>query len=502
MRVVSKKPMSSVARAMPRAVPWPVVNAFYTPDPVAAPRLTPKNNQVDMSRVSEAHWSNEPWSTSDIRDAQHSHAVASWGATSAIANVPILTHGKGVYLYDREGNNYIDWTSQAVCANLGHDPPKAVIEAVTKQLTTLPMVYGGTGMSEIRARFCQLMSEIMPGDINGFLFPSGGGEANDAAVRIARRFTGRQKVLSMYRSYHGSSSTTLAATGDFRRNFGVDAQASGFIKMLNPTPRRFAWGHDAVEAGECALAAVEEQILAEGPETIAAMIIEPIVGAGGVLMHPEGYVQGLRALCDKYGMLLIADEVMVGFGRTGKMWGFQHYEGVLPDIVTSAKGLTSSYLPLSVIGMRQHIKEHFEDKALGWGATYHAHPVSMACGYEVVKHLLAHDLVGRAKEMEEHMLAGVQNLVDRHACVGKGRVVGMIGCVDLVDGNNSPIQPLPGPSPPSVINFRAALRANGVYGLVRPPYLHCAPPLIITPEELDDGFDRVSRSLDTLDSYL
>lgn len=167
----------------------PLVNSFYRPQPYAAPGFAPRNNTVELRRVSAAHWSEDAWSTSAVRAAQHNHVVATWGPTKAADNLPILTHGEGVYLYDRDGRQYLDWTSQAVCANLGYDVPPAVVDAVTRQLTTLPMAYGGLGMTEARCRMAQLLAEIMPGDINGFLFPSGGAEANEAAVRIARRYT-------------------------------------------------------------------------------------------------------------------------------------------------------------------------------------------------------------------------------------------------------------------------------------------------------------------------
>lgn len=406
-----------------------------------------------------------------------------------------------MYLYDRNGKEYLDWTSQAVCTNLGYTVPPAVVKAITEQLVKLPMVYGGLGMTEIRCRMAQLMAELLPGDIDGFIFPSGGGEANEAAVRIARRYTGKHKIITQYRSYHGGSAATLAATGDFRRWF-AEAGATGFVKMFNPTPFKFQWGSDEKAATATALAALEEQILLEGPNEIAAIMIESIVGAGGVLLAPAGYMQGIRALCDKYSLLMIADEVMVGFGRTGKFWGFQHYDGVVPDIVTSAKGLSAAYLPLSVVGMRRPIKEFFETTALGWGATYQAHPVALACAYECIKHMLDQRLVSHAAALGEVMQTEIATLVAKHPCVRQGRAVGLFGCIDLVDRDGQYIQPLQGPSPDPVIKFKNALVDNGIYGLVRPPYLHCAPPLVISADELKDGFQRVTRSLSVLDEAL
>ena len=325
------------------------------------------------------------------------------GATSAIRDVPMLERSEGVYLFDSDGNKYMDWTSQAICTNLGYSVPPAVMQAVTEQLERLPHGVRRAGDGRDPLRFAKLMAEIMPGDLNGFLFPSGGAEANEAAVRIARRYTGRHKIISLYRSYHGGTANTLGATGDFRRFFAEDG-VGGFVKAFNPTPLGFSWGGTPEEAAEQALAALEEQIVMEGPNNVAAIMIESIVGSGGTLLKPPGYMQGVRALCDKYGIVYIADEVMVGFGRTGKLWGFEHYEGVVPDIVTSAKGLSAAYLPLSVVGMNAKIQQFFVDNPLGWGATYQGHPVAMACAYECIKHMIQHDLIGNAARLESVMI--------------------------------------------------------------------------------------------------
>ena len=310
------------------------------------------------------------------------------------------------------------------------------------------MAYGGLGNTEVRVRLGQLLSELLPGDLNGFLFPNGGSEANEAAMRIARRFTGRTKIINQYRSYHGGSPGALQATGDFRRNFTEDASgaAPGFIKTPNPTNNhRFSFGDTDAEITPRALAFLEDQIICEGKDQIAAIMLEPIIGAGGCLVAPEGYMQGVRALCDKYGILLIADEVMIGFGRTGTFWGFQNYEGFLPDIVTSAKGLTGAYLPLSMVAVRDEIKEHFETSPLGWGATYHAHPVAMAAAYEAIKFLLEKDLVANAKNVLEPVIEkGLKGLQAKYDCIGDVRYVGAFGCLDIIGPDGEPFQELNG----------------------------------------------------------
>mmetsp|Transcript_74059 Transcript_74059/g.176348 ORF Transcript_74059/g.176348 Transcript_74059/m.176348 type:complete len:560 (-) Transcript_74059:298-1977(-) len=471
------------------------VNAQYMPDKRTPPPKPEYDNQT--TNVTCAHWE-ERWSEERIRKAADEHVVQTWGPSKDVGKSLMIDRAEGIYVYDSDGNKYMDWTSQAVCANLGHTIPEQVRDAMVSQLDSLPMLYSGLGICEVRVRLAQLLSELCPGDINGFVFACGGGEANEAAIRIARRFTGKQKILTQYRSYHGGSTTTLAATGDFRRWY-AEAGASGFVKMFNSQPFSFSWAKTDEGKTTLLLQMLEEQIRMEGPNSIAAIMLESIVGAGGALVAPAGYMEGVRALCDKYGILLILDEVMVGFGRTGKMWGFQHYPGVIPDIVTSAKGVSASFLPLSVIGMRQHIKDFFASNPLGWGATYANHPVALACGYETVKYIVQEDLPGRAAELEPLMVDRMQHIVDTHPCVRQGRAIGLMGCLDLVGPDGNMVQEYQDPNPPNVVKFREAMRKCGLLGLFRPPLLHCAPPLVITEGELVDGFERLDTALSILD---
>jgi len=316
---------------------------------------------------------------------------------------------------------------------------------------------------------------------------------------MARRYTGKFKIFNQYRSYHGGTTGTLTATGDFRRWF-AEQGATGFVKMFNSQPFGFKFGDNDQEKTSILLSMLDEQIRMEVPETIAAIMIEPIVGAGGVLVSPKGYIEGVRALCDKYDILMICDEVMVGFGRTGKFWGFQHYEGVVPDIVTSAKGLSAAYIPLSVVGVRQKIKDFFMDRPLGWGATFANHPVAMACAYESVKFTLKHDLVGNAAALEPVMVEEMEKIVSKHSSVRQGRAIGLFGCLDLIGSDGQSIQDYQDAPSQRTLEFRKAMFANGLWGLFRPPLLHCAPPLVITEAELRDGFRRLDKALDSLDA--
>ena len=442
------------------------------------------------------------WTSEEIRNATSDSVMLTWSPGKAKHSTPIITHGEGVYLFDDKGNKFLDWTSQAVCSNLGYTVPENVVEGTMKQMQDLPFVYGGLGLTEIRARLSSLLTELMPGDLHGMVFPSSGSEANEVAIRMARRYTGKFKVINWYRSYHGGTSNAQQATGDFRRWFGGDS-VPGFVKAFNPQPIYFDLGGSTEEERtQMALNMLEEQILYEGPDTIAMLQFESVVGGGGVIVPPEGYMQGVRALCDKYEILMHCDEVMVGFGRTGELFGFQNYDGVIPDIVTAAKGLSSAVLPISMCATRKHIMEAFEDMALGWGSTYQAHPVAMACAYENLKHLIKEDVIGHVQRIQPIFDAEMKRLSEKHPSVKQYRQIGMFGCFDVqaTDGSNPQVQHAA--IGKAFVEYKKAYTANGLIGLMRPPQLHVAPPLIISEDELLDGFDRQDKALDALDDAL
>ena len=453
--------------------------------------------------ISEKH--DQPmgsWTSDEIRDAVSKSVMLTWAPGKARHSIPIITHGEGVYLYDDKGKKYLDWTSQAVCSNIGYTIPDNVLEGTMRQMKELPFIYGGLGISEVRARLSSLISEILPGDLQGAVFPSSGSEANEAAIMLARRFTGKFKVINWYRSYHGGTTNSQQATGDFRRWYGGD-HVPGFVKAFHPYP--LFWdlaGETEAERTQMALNMLEEQILNEGPDTIALVQFESVIGGGGVIVPPPGYMQGVRAMCDKYGILMHCDEVMVGFGRTGKLFGFQNYEGVIPDIVTAAKGITSAILPLSMMACRQHIMEAFDEKSLGWGSTYQAHPVAMACAYENVKYLIKSDLIGHVQRLAPTFEKSMNTLTENHPCVKQYRAIGMFGCFDtaLPNGANPQLQHTA--IDKAFVEYKKAYTANGLMGLLRAPHLHVAPPLTITEDELLDGFDRQDKALYTLDEAL
>lgn len=492
------KQISNAARAIHKGcAKYPYKAATLSPNAPrvssATPTLGPEHSMPMGS-----------WSKEQISEAVQDNVMLTWQPGKVKNGLPILRRGEGVYLYDDDGNRYLDWTSQAICSNLGFDPPPSVLDAINTQLTELPYVYGGIGMTEVRARMSALMNDILPGDLQGTVFPSSGSEANEAAIMMARRYTGKQKVINWYRGYHGGTNNALQATGDSRR-WNAGTGTPGFIKAFNPYPLFFEYaGATEQEQVDMMLIMLEEQILAEGPDDIALISLESIVGAGGVILPPKGYMPGVRALCDKYNILLHCDEVMVGFGRTGTLFGFQNelFEGILPDIVTAAKGISASLIPLSMTACRKHIMEAFEEKSIGWGSTYQAHPVALACAYETVKHVIETDVVGQVQKMAPIFEDSMKQMAENHPSVKQYRAVGLFGCLDtqLPNGENPQLQHTPVDS--AYVQYKKACMENGLIGLLRPPHIHIAPSLIISEEELLDGFDRQDKALDVLDEAL
>lgn len=448
--------------------------------------------------------------------------------------IPVFFHLKptkfnqGVFLYDTAGKQYLDWTSQAVCTNLGHSIPDQVIQAATSQLSTLPFTYSGTGLTEVRIRLNQLLAELLPGDLRPAVYPSSGAEANEAAILMARRYTSRPKILSFYNSYHGATGNAASATGDYRRWYGSE-RSTGFVKLMHPNSLFFnpdsyhsqngqqTQGNyhsttlaqmDAIDEQriEAALNILEEQIINEGPEQIASLIMESVVGPGGCLVMPTRYMQGVRALCNKYGILLHLDEVMVGFGRTGRLFGFQHYDGVIPDIMVAGKGLTGAAVPLSLAACSTKIMNYFEENPLGWGSTYQAHPVAMAVAYETLKYLVRSDVLGHVQNNLAPILdIGLRRLADSYDCIRQVRSIGLFGCFDIQDANGNSPKPVPHKPPlneRAFSEYKKAYAQAGLVGIHRYPLIHSAPPLVITPDELNYGLDCLDQALAVLNREL
>jgi taurine---2-oxoglutarate transaminase len=422
-----------------------------------------------------------------IVDLTKKHTLFEWSAQGAIDPIPVAG-AKGCWFWTPEGKRYLDFNSQLMCVNIGHGDER-VIRAIQHQAETL--AYANPFMAtEARARLGRKLAEICPGDIDVFFFTNGGAEANENAVKVARFYTGRHKILSFYRSYHGGTAGAMTLTGDPRR-WASEPGMPGVVHVLNP----YHGIQQGWESAAAALARIEETIQLEGPHTIAGFILEPVTGTNGVLVPPDGFLQGLRALCTKYGILMIADEVMSGFGRTGEWFAVDHWH-VVPDLITMAKGLTSAYVPLGAVGMRRVIADHFKDRVFFGGLTYNSHPLACATALATLKVYEDDHLIDAARRMGMVMKDLLANLQSRHAIVGAVRSIGLFGIVELVKDRQTmePLAPFNGTSEP-VNQLRRIFREEGLYTFVRFNYFFTNPPLTITEEELRHGFDIIDRAL-------
>ena len=423
----------------------------------------------------------------DIVALSKKHTISEWAAQGAVDPIPVA-RAEGVYFWTPEGKRFIDFNSQLMCVNIGHRNPR-VIEAIQRQAEAVCYVTPSGMTTEARARLGAKLATITPGDIDVFFFTNGGAEANENAIKIARAHTGRQKILARYRSYHGGTAAAIAATGEPRR--WTQPPMPGFVHVLDPY-HGIQRGWDTAEES---LRHVEEVIQLEGPQTIAAFILESVTGTNGVLVPPDGYMQGVRALCDKYGILMIADEVMSGFGRTGKWFAIEHW-GVVPDLITMAKGLTSAYVQLGAVGMRQAIADTFKDKPFPGGLTYSSHPVACAAALATLAVMEQDGLVDRAQRMGLLMRDLHENLAARHPSVGAVRSIGLFGVVELVRNRKTmePMAPFNGTSP-EMGALAKFFRQEGLFTFVRWNYFFTNPPLTITEAELQEGFAIIDRAL-------
>ncbi len=419
------------------------------------------------------------------------HTLFEWSAQSKVDPIPVAG-AKGVYFWTPDGKQYLDFNSQLMCVNIGHGDER-VVRAIQKQAATL--AYANPFMAtEPRARLGAKLAEIAPGDIDVFFFTNGGAEANENAIKVARLVTGRHKVLARYRSYHGGTAAAITLTGDPRR-WWAEPGAPGIVHVPDPY-HGVQRGWDPVDL---ALANLEEVIQLEGPQTIAAIFLESVTGTNGILVPPDGYMQGVRALCDKYGILMVADEVMAGFGRTGRWFAIEHWD-VVPDLLTMAKGLTSAYVPLGALGMRRHIADHFRDRVFAGGLTYNSHPLACAAALATIAVYEEDGLIERAARMGVIMRDLLHELERTHPSVGTTRSIGLFGIVELVRNprTREPMAPFNGTSDEMAAIGRF-FREHGLYTFVRWNTFFTNPPLCITEEELRQGFAIIDRALEIAD---
>lgn len=419
------------------------------------------------------------------------HTLYEWSAQAHVDPIPVA-RSKGIYFWTPEGKRFIDFNSQLMCVNIGHSDER-VIKAIQEQVATL--AYANPFMAtEPRARLAAKLAEICPGDIDTFFFTNGGAEANENAIRIARMVTGRHKILVRYRSYHGGTAGSLSLTGDPRR-WASEPGIPGVIRVMDPY-HGIQRGWDTTEQ---ALANLEEVIQLEGPKHIAAFILETVTGTNGILVPPDGYLQGVRALCDKYGILMVADEVMAGFGRTGEWFAVNHWN-VVPDMISMAKGLSSAYVQLGAVGLRHGLAQHFRENVFYGGLTYNSHPLACAAALATLAVYEEDDLIARAKERGRLMRHLHEEMAKKHPSVGATRSIGLFGIFELVRNRQTmePMAPFNGTSP-EMQALGKFFRQEGLYTFVRWNTFFTNPPLCITEDELRDAFAIIDRGLDITD---
>jgi taurine--2-oxoglutarate transaminase len=423
--------------------------------------------------------------------ANRAHTFFSWSVQGNLDPIAI-DRAEGVYLYTPEGKRILDFNSQLMSVNIGHGD-KRVIDAITAQASQLQYVQPAFA-TEIRGRLGAKLAEILPGDMDKVFFTLGGAEAIENAIKLARHLTGRHKVLARYRAYHGATFGAMTLTGDPRRW----ANEPGLVGVVR-YPDTHRWGEAEPRPVAESLQGLEDVIRYEGAHTIAAIFLETIVGTNGILIPPDGYIQGVREICDRNGILMVCDEVMAGFGRTGRWFAVDHWD-VVPDLMTMAKGITSSYLPLGGVAMRHHIAEAFETRMFYGGLTYSSHPVSLAAALATISVYEDDDLIGNAARLGPVMTAHHERLATKHPSVGAHRNLGLFGILDIVRSRDpwTPMTSFNGTSD-EMKAIGKFFRDNGLYTFIANNSIHTNPPLCITEAQLAEGFDIIDRALDIAD---
>ena len=431
------------------------------------------------------------------------YTIFSWSKQKNIAPIAVK-YGEGVYLYDYDGKRYIDFSSGLMNVNIGHGNQR-VTEAVVKQMQKVSYVTPSC-VTKARGELGKKLAEICPGDLNKAFFTLCGASSIDNAIKLARLYTGRHKILTRYQSYHGASYGAISASGDPRR-IPVDAQqAPNFVHFDLPYLYRWEYGEDetrrAVSLLKESIAGLERVIAYEGPANIAAILLEGESGSSGCLKYPVGYLKQVREICNKNGILLIMDEVMSGFGRTGKWFGFEHHD-IIPDMIAMAKGLTSGYLPFGCLMISDKIASKYDDSMLPLGLTYSAHPVSCAAALEMLKIYEDDNLIENAAAMGDYLDAQIEKLKQKHPSIGDWRNTGLLGCIELVKNKTTkePMAPFNAkPDEMALMNKVAAkIKELGMYTFVRWSYIFIAPPLCITKDQMDEGLAIISEALKIAD---
>jgi taurine---2-oxoglutarate transaminase len=438
--------------------------------------------------------------TEELRKLDRSHLVYSWKAQGSVSPI-MIDRADGIYMWDTDGKQYIDGCAGLLCVNIGHKN-QHVLNAMKEQMEKA--CYVGTMFgTEVKARLGKMISEVTPGDLDYVFFTNAGAEAIENAIKAARWYTGRHKIYSRWRSYHGATAGAITLTGDPRR-WPAEPGIPGVVKYFGPYPYNCPFGSTTdEECGEKTLEVLRTQLMLDGPHTVAAIFLEPIVGTNGIIIPPKNYVQGLRKLCDEYGILMVVDETMAGWGRTGKWFGINHYD-VIPDIITTAKGLTSGYVQLGAMIWSKKIWDYFTDHPFTGGLTYGGHALACATGIANIEVYKQDKLIENSAENGEYLKKKLNELKDKHPSVGDARCIGLWACLELTSDKKTKA-PLAGYAD-SIRNVSAELTKrffdNGLYLFSKWDFIFISPPLIITKEQIDDMVDIIDKALEYTDGLV
>lgn len=438
--------------------------------------------------------------TQDVLQDNFDYTVFAWSKQKNISPIAVK-YAKGVYLYDYDDKRYVDFSSGLMNVNIGHGNQR-ITEAVVRQMQEVSYVTPYC-VTKVRGELGKKLAEICPGDLNKAFFTLCGATSNEAAIKLARLYTGRHKILSRYQSYHGATYGTLSVGGDPRKLPDDSQQAPNFVHI--DIPYKYRWNHDEESMLTDSVEHLERVIAYEGPGNIAAIMLEGESGTSGCLQYPIGYLAAVREICDKYGILLIIDEVMSGFGRTGKWFGFENH-GIVPDMATMAKGITSGYIPFGCLMVTDKIAARYNDTVLATGMTYAAHPVGCAAALETLKIYEDEHLIENTVEMGKYMDAQAALLMQKHPCIGDFRNTGLLGCFELVKNRTTKEPMAPFNAKPEEMAVMAKVAAKikelGMYTFVRWSYVFVAPPLCVTKAQIDEGLAIISEALSIADEYV
>jgi taurine--2-oxoglutarate transaminase len=440
-------------------------------------------------------------SNAELQQLEKAHVFHSWSAQGALAPLAV-ERAEGVYMWDHDGKRYLDFSSQLVNTNIGHQHPKVV--AAIKEQADLLCTVAPQHANAKRAELAAMVAELAPGDIDMAFFTNGGAEATENALRMARIYTGRHKVMATYRSYHGGTGGSLVLTGDPRR-WAAEPGMAGVVHFCGPYAYRSSFNATS-EADECerALRHLEEILMYEGAHTVAGIILESVVGTNGILVPPDGYLQGVRELCTEHGIVMICDEVMAGFGRTGKWFACNHWD-VEPDLIACAKGINSGYVPLGALLISRRIADTFMDRAYMGGLTYSGHPLACAAAVASIEAFKEEGIVENAASIGSDVLGpGLRELQERHPSIGEVRGKGCFWGVELVKNRETREMLAPfnasGKEMGAVGAFQRKCWELGLATMVHWIVLMVVPPLVITPEEARAGLELIDEALAVADA--